>query len=159
VAAAETFAGSVGVQVGATSIADVNGSATADLNVGLAVLSGHSGFGGSITDNRSLYVLSPFQTSPLTANYGIFLEDQTLSSGESWALYSEGGRSFFADPVGIGTSDPQSALQVAGYIQLDLTAGAPPAADCNEATERGRMQVDSSAGVLYVCVDSGWMAK
>ena len=61
--------------------------------------------------------------------------------------------------VGVGMTDPQSALQVSGYTQLDLTTGAPPAADCDQATERGRMKVDSGAGLLYVCADSGWVAK
>ena len=61
--------------------------------------------------------------------------------------------------VGIGTSDPQSTLQVNGYTQLDLTTGAPPAADCDEVSERGRMKVDSGAALLWVCVDSGWVAK
>ena len=61
--------------------------------------------------------------------------------------------------IGVGTKIPRSALQVVGYTQLDLTTGAPPALDCDEATERGRMIVDSAAGVLYVCVDGGWLAK
>lgn len=61
--------------------------------------------------------------------------------------------------IGVGTKTPQSALQIVGYTQLDLTAGAPPAADCDHASERGRMKVDSGAGLLYVCVDAGWMAK
>lgn len=61
--------------------------------------------------------------------------------------------------VGIGTSTPQSALQVNGYTQLALTAGAPPSADCDDASERGRMKVDNGAGLLYICVDSGWVAK
>jgi len=61
--------------------------------------------------------------------------------------------------VGIGTTDPKSRLHVIGYTQLDLTSGAPPAADCDQAQERGRMKVDNAAGLLYVCVDSGWAAK
>ncbi|MBL6991175.1 MAG: hypothetical protein ISR65_15430 [Bacteriovoracaceae bacterium] len=61
--------------------------------------------------------------------------------------------------IGIGTTVPQSNLQVSGYIQLDLTSGAPPAADCDEASERGRMQVDNVNSVLYICVNSGWIAK
>ena len=40
-----------------------------------------------------------------------------------------------------------------GYSQLGLTTGAPPAADCDEASEHGRMKVDADVGVslLYVC--------
>ena len=61
--------------------------------------------------------------------------------------------------VGIGTANPQSALQVNGYIQLALTSGIPPSADCDDASERGRMKVDNATGLLYICVDSGWVAK
>ncbi len=61
--------------------------------------------------------------------------------------------------VGIGTITPNSALQVEGYIQLDTITSAPPSTDCDEAVERGRMKVDSTNGLLYVCVDSGWVSK
>ena len=61
--------------------------------------------------------------------------------------------------VGFGTTTPQSTVHVSGYVQLDLTSGAPPGTDCDEASERGRMKVDSGAGDLYVCVDAGWVAK
>lgn len=61
--------------------------------------------------------------------------------------------------VGIGTTNPQSPLQIVGYAQLDLVSGAPAAADCNAAPERGRMIVDNAGGMLYVCMDSGWVAK
>ncbi len=54
--------------------------------------------------------------------------------------------------VGIGTSDPQSSLQIGGYIQLDLTAGAPPSSDCDGPSHYGRMVVDAGAQSLYICV-------
>jgi hypothetical protein len=62
-------------------------------------------------------------------------------------------------PLGIGTTDPQSSLQVDGYIQLDTLTAAPPATDCDEASERGRMKVDIVNDLLYICTDSGWIAK
>ena len=65
----------------------------------------------------------------------------------------------FYKSVGIRTTTPASALQVRGYTQLDLTPGMPPAGDCDEATERGRMKVDSAAGMIYVCVNSGWVGN
>lgn len=66
----------------------------------------------------------------------------------------------YAGNVGIGTTNPQSKLQVDGYIQLDTVAGAPPAADCNEASEEGRMIFDPNSDVLYICSGvSGWVSK
>ena len=59
--------------------------------------------------------------------------------------------------VGIGTENPQSALQVDGYVQLALTDGnIPPQADCDESSEYGRMMVDQINEDIYVCVVSGW---
>lgn len=59
--------------------------------------------------------------------------------------------------IGIGTSSPQSALQVVGYVQLDLTDGSPPPAeDCDDPSEYGRMMVDQINEDVYVCVVSGW---
>jgi hypothetical protein len=58
--------------------------------------------------------------------------------------------------VGIGTRNPQSSLQVAGYAQLDLTAGPPPSADCDDPEEYGRMKVDAVEEGMYICVVSGW---
>jgi len=61
--------------------------------------------------------------------------------------------------VGIGTTVPQSALQVEGYVQLDTLTTAPPAADCDEASERGRIKVDIVNSLLYICTNSGWVSK
>jgi hypothetical protein len=45
----------------------------------------------------------------------------------------------------------------AGYARLPVVAAAPPAADCNEAGEAGRMTFDSSGGTVYVCDGSAWV--
>ena len=58
--------------------------------------------------------------------------------------------------VGVGTASPQSALQVNGYVQLALTTGAPPAADCDNASEYGRMKVDATGDKLFICTSTGW---
>ena len=52
------------------------------------------------------------------------------------------------DSTGIQVSD--------GYIKLDTSSGAPPSGDCNHATEVGRMKVDSSSPILYICTALGW---
>lgn len=62
--------------------------------------------------------------------------------------------------VGIGKEEPNSALDVAGYIQLKTTGGqVPPTGDCNEEKERGRMTIDAISSLLYICTASGWVAK
>ena len=61
--------------------------------------------------------------------------------------------------VGIGTSSPNSLLQVfGGYIQLDTVTATPPSADCDTSDEYGRMKVDNKVGTsnLYVCTPNGW---
>lgn len=44
------------------------------------------------------------------------------------------------------------------YSSIDITAGEPPAIDCNSYTERGRMYLDYEQNRLYVCngPDRGW---
>ena len=65
-----------------------------------------------------------------------------------------------AGNVGIGTTNPQSTLQVNGYVQLALTSGAPSATDCDAAAEEGRMKFDPTADLLYICSGvSGWISK
>ena len=62
--------------------------------------------------------------------------------------------------VGIGTSSPDSALQVSGYVQLDLTSGAPPSGDCDAAEGAGRMKFDDTFDTLYICSGaSGGISK
>jgi hypothetical protein len=61
--------------------------------------------------------------------------------------------------VGIGVALPNSPLQVNGYLQLGTTTSAPPAADCDHVSERGRMLVDAANNLLWVCVNSGWISK
>ncbi|MDD5109087.1 MAG: hypothetical protein PHC29_06225 [Candidatus Omnitrophica bacterium] len=57
--------------------------------------------------------------------------------------------------VGIGTTDPNSKFQVVGnYLQIPTMASFPPASDCNEDSEVGRMVVSGypSEGFLWVCL-------
>ena len=44
----------------------------------------------------------------------------------------------------------------AGYARLPVTPGVPPAADCNEAAEAGRMKFETAADLLYLCNGTSW---
>jgi hypothetical protein len=59
--------------------------------------------------------------------------------------------------VGIGTTKPESALQVdgdPGYLQIDSISSAPPAADCSSG-HTGRMILQNPTK-LWVCTSAGW---
>lgn len=60
--------------------------------------------------------------------------------------------------VGIGTTNPQSALQVdgdPGYLQIDSINTTPATTDCNENAEIGRMLLQDP-NYLWVCTSAGW---
>ena len=51
----------------------------------------------------------------------------------------------------------QTATNVlGGTVQLPLTTNAPPAAECDETSEIGKMKVDGTNNRLYVCTATGW---
>lgn len=64
--------------------------------------------------------------------------------------------------IGVGgTSTPNSKLQIVnGYLQLDITNGnAPSSTNCDDSEEYGRMVIDETNSLLYICVSSGWVSK
>lgn len=70
------------------------------------------------------------------------------------------GKSYLSGSVGVGTQAPVSKLQVVGnYLQLPTRTVAPPATDCDEAKEAGRLvvRVAATAPNLYICRGTaGW---
>ena len=85
---------------------------------------------GTIKHARGLFVASPFNLGTIENNYGLYIENQNTGLN-SFAIYSEGGKSYFADAVGIGTPNPRGDLHVSstGDTKLRFTTG-----DGNDAT-------------------------
>lgn len=76
-----------------------------------------------------------------------------VNSGRAFTIAGTGN-------VGIGTSTPNSILDIGSkadgtdeYLQIDSEAGAPPAGDCTDGdgNEAGRMIIDHTNNVMYVC--------
>jgi hypothetical protein len=88
-----------------------------------------------------------------------------------WASHAGGGTGLYASSVsGVGVFGASSSglageftgrVKVTGYLTLKTITGAPPSADCNEATEAGRVVVRTDGTVnLYVCRGTGgWIGK
>ena len=55
--------------------------------------------------------------------------------------------------------DPPVMTIETGYIQLDTYGEAPPAPHCADITHQGRMVIDSVNGLIYICTETGWIAK
>jgi hypothetical protein len=100
------------------------------------------------TGSNKLYISNSDTSTPLI--YGEF-DNQYLEINASVTVDDSVG-------IGTGTAPPQSALQVIGYVQLDLTTDSPPDVDCDAPLEYGRMKVDATNELLYICVGSGWMS-
>ncbi len=93
------------------------------------------------------------------ANQGSVTVSMTNSAASTTWKLQNGGTDFKYIKDGtsvISMSSKGIKVEAGGYAQLDSGSAAPPSTDCDNAGERGRMFVDSTAESLYVCVDSGW---
>ncbi len=115
---AQTHSGTTASQIGAQIASQGGpGPATITRNVALEIVSGHWGTGGSVGDSFGLLVNSPAAASPLTNHYGLYLQNQDFGTADSYAIYSDGGTSYLAGNVGIGTESPAAKLDVTSTAQ------------------------------------------
>ena len=99
-------------------------------------------------------------SSNVAGSYNVFLGNQAgyYETGSNKLYISNSNTS---TPLIYGEFDNEyleinGDLSVIGYVQLDLTTDFPPAADCDDPSEYGRMKVDEVNESLYICVVSGW---
>jgi len=98
----------------------VNNLSTGSIEVanGLYTRLGNSGT-GTIEQVRSVFIASPFNAGIIQNNYGLFIENQAIGLN-SYAIYSVGGKVFFADSVGIGTDHPRGNLHLSSDSDTKL---------------------------------------
>jgi hypothetical protein len=145
------FAGTLNSSTGLWARAGINiASAGATINNAYGVYSEilSSQAGATIGNVYGVYINNGAGTSTINNNFGLY---QSTAAAKN----------YFAGNVGIGTTNPKSALHVPDgkYAQIeDNNAGAPPAADCDNDDERGRQSIDTTNNRLYVCngVSRGW---
>lgn len=88
-----TLARNYGLAVDAGGSFGATGTITK--NIGISIITGHWGDGGSVTDDRSLWVQAPQFDQPVQAHYGIYLDDQNVAQTTNYAIYSAGGDVYF----------------------------------------------------------------
>lgn len=87
-------------------------------NICVYYRSGHSGSGGSITLDETVVIDSPDAARPLATHIGLKIEDQTnVNITTAFAIYSEGGKSYHAGALGLGTQTaPVSNIDIIGVL-------------------------------------------
>ena len=115
--------------------------------------------GTSFAEFQAVPTHSAFGWEFFTIDGDVYLAVANYYNGSTYNLDSEIYKAKLANRVGLDAAGLQSAWQVGGYVQLDTLTAAPPAADCDEDSERGRMKVDIVNNVLYICAISGWVSK
>ena len=78
---------------------------------------------GTITDAYGLHVASPSDPTGIANHYGVYIETPGAASA-AWALYAEGGDSYFGGNVGLGDAAPTNVLTVAQGSATDPIADA-----------------------------------
>jgi hypothetical protein len=71
--------------------------------------------GGAITNNYGAYIASPQSIGSLPRSYGLYIADQspsTVGASSSYAIYSNGGTSYFKGDIGIGSTSPFAKLSI-----------------------------------------------
>lgn len=113
---------------------------------------------GGTEDTRLEIGISNDKNDDLYFRSGDITFDTTAASGGPGHVYIPGGN------VGIGMTSgttPVSTLHVPDnkYAQFENNnAGAPPTADCDGDTKRGRLAIDTANNRLYLCMGAtrGW---
>ncbi len=76
---------------------------------------------GTIEKNYGITISRPDTAGTIPGtileNYGLFIEDQSRVA-DSYAIYADGGQTYFKDQVGIGVRKPNEELDIEGDIGL-----------------------------------------
>ncbi|NOX37494.1 MAG: hypothetical protein GXO78_08150 [Calditrichaeota bacterium] len=105
-------------------VKNTGGGGTIEIANGLySIISNHAG--GLIKEARGVFIASPRAFGTIENNYGLFVENQKIPGTRTYGIYVEGGMSYFADSVGIGTDKPRGHLHLSsnGDTKLRFTNG------------------------------------
>jgi len=110
--------------------------------------------GGNTNNYYGAYIDGPTAGTILN-DYGLYIGNQSKGSNLNYSLYSAGGKSYFADNVGMGITDPTSLLNLKagttspGTSPLKFTPG-----ENLSTSEAGAIEYDGSH-LYFTATDGG----
>lgn len=94
---------------------DGAGTLTSLIGIEAGVSNGGS---GSVVQGYGVFIDSAFNSGTWTANYGLWIGDQSAVASSNWNLWSDGGgANYFGGQVGLGAATPNAAAK----LQVDST--------------------------------------
>jgi hypothetical protein len=113
---------------------------------GYTVVLGVGPSAGNIADYKGFFFAGtqPDTLGTITNQYAFYADNVTQATGLNYAIYTNLGKIRFGDSVGIGTPAfgyPNSALEVAGAIQIDPQSADPA---CSKAKDVGKIWFDNT---------------
>ena len=116
-------AGTITEASGLYSLVHNSGGGTIEIANGLYTVIGN--YEGVMKEARGVFIAAPRAYGTIENNYGLFVENQEIPGTRTYAIYVEGGKSYFADSVGIGTDNPRGHLHLSsnGDTKLRFTNG------------------------------------
>ena len=110
----KAYPGSGNITVGYGSISEVQNAGSNLIGDAIGSYGFVSNTGtGTTTRAYSMYADSPFASAgSIGTAYGLYINSITAGVTDNYAIYSGGGKSYFAGNVGIGTSSPWAKLTI-----------------------------------------------
>ncbi len=149
---------SVAQALGTTTVTNLIGGAVVDSVVAGATATNHFGFyflglqnAGAVTNNYGAYITQPTGAGTLTNNYGIYIDSHTAGSSLNYALYSAGGKNYFAGQTEIGSSSQLVVTATGDLIKVANVSYGWPVSQGSAST----VLTNNGSGILSWSAVSG----
>ena len=108
-------------------------------------------FGATLTDNyKAQFLEIGVRPGTSTGAFTVLTPRQPITS-VPYAINAQ-----TAQTAATATNSTNATNVSGGFVQFPLTTNAPPASECNAASQYGRQKVDATNNKLWICTATGW---